>query len=95
MAAEEQAATVTLARAQARSPEELGEQRFVERRPEARAQVTVVIPAYNEERGVAEVVRHVGEVLAGAGIDHEILVVDDGSQDGTAAAARTTTAHVM
>ena len=61
----------------------------------ARSSVTVVIPAYNEERGVAEVVRHVGEVLSRAGIGHEILVVDDGSQDGTAAAARTTAAQVI
>ena len=66
-----------------------------EDRPEAPAGVTVVIPAYNEERGVAEVVRHVGEVLTRAGITHEVLVVDDGSQDGTAAAARTTSAHVI
>ena len=43
-----------------------------ESRADARAAVTVVIPAYNEERGVAEVVRHVGEVLSGAGIEHEI-----------------------
>jgi glycosyltransferase involved in cell wall biosynthesis len=86
-------ATVTLARAHATGLEPRPE--AGQKRPGARAQVTVVIPAYNEERGVAEVVRHVGEVLAGAGIEYEILVVDDGSQDGTVAAARTTTAHVI
>lgn len=57
--------------------------------------VTVVIPAYNEEQGVAGVVEHVGAVLADAGIPCEILVVDDGSQDGTVAAAQGTQATVI
>jgi glycosyltransferase involved in cell wall biosynthesis len=57
--------------------------------------VTVVIPAYNEERGVAEVVRHLGKVLEDAGVRCEVIVVDDGSSDGTAAAARTTSATVI
>jgi glycosyltransferase involved in cell wall biosynthesis len=57
--------------------------------------VTIVVPAYNEERGVAEVVRHLGQVIEGAGIHCEIIVVDDGSRDGTAAAARTTSARVI
>ena len=99
MAGAQDAATEVTAAAGVQAPvldrEPLAEPGAGERRPGGPARVTVVIPAYNEERGVAEVVRHVGEVLTGAGIEHEILVVDDGSQDGTAAAARTTAAHVI
>jgi len=47
-----------------------------------RPAVTVLIPAYNEERVV---VRTVNSVLASDWPDLEVLVVDDGSQDGTAA----------
>jgi len=57
--------------------------------------VSVVIPAYNEEQGVAGVVQRVAGVLAGCGIECEIIVVDDGSKDGTAAAARRTQATVV
>jgi glycosyltransferase involved in cell wall biosynthesis len=57
--------------------------------------LSVVIPAYNEEHGVAGVVRHIGQVLVAAGIGAEIIVVDDGSKDGTAAAARSTDARVI
>lgn len=49
--------------------------------------ISVVIPAYNEEHGVAGVVRHVGEVLTAAGLVHEIIIVDDGSADDTACKA--------
>ena len=61
----------------------------------ARVAVSVVIPAYNEVRGVAAVVLRVGTVLEEAGIEHEILVVDDGSADGTADAAGGTPARVI
>jgi glycosyltransferase involved in cell wall biosynthesis len=44
----------------------------------------VFIPAWNEEASVAEVIRDVREHLPGA----DLLVVDDGSTDGTAARAR-------
>ena len=95
MTAGEPVATATVARVQARALEPQSEQGSGARRSEARAHATVVIPAYNEENGVAEVVRHVGEILSAAGIEHEILVVDDGSQDGTAEAARATSARVI
>lgn len=49
--------------------------------------LSVVIPAYNEERGLGPVLEQIGAVLAGAAFPWEILVVDDGSTDGTAAAA--------
>lgn len=46
--------------------------------------VTVVIPAYNEEAGIASSVRDVSRVLRDAGAEFELLVVDDGSRDHTA-----------
>ncbi len=49
--------------------------------------VSVVIPAYNEAAHVAEQVRAVDEVMQQSGWEYEIIVVDDGSRDGTAEAA--------
>jgi len=48
--------------------------------------LTTVIPAFNEEANVPFVVEAVTGVLSGAGIDFEIILVDDGSLDGTFAA---------
>ncbi len=52
---------------------------------------SVVIPAYNEEASVGAVV----EALLAAGTWHEILVIDDGSDDGTAASAQAAGARVI
>jgi glycosyltransferase involved in cell wall biosynthesis len=41
--------------------------------------LTVIIPVYNEVKTIQEIVRRVDAT----GIVHEILIVDDGSQDGT------------
>ena len=53
--------------------------------------LSVIIPAYNEEHGIAEIIHRVlsvGPDLKKAGIDElELLVVDDGSRDGTAEVA--------
>ncbi|MBC7235687.1 MAG: glycosyltransferase family 2 protein [Chloroflexi bacterium] len=46
-------------------------------------QVSVIIPAYNEEAAIVQVVRGVIDVMQPLGIPYEILVVDDGSTDGT------------
>ncbi len=55
--------------------------------------ITVVIPAKNEEKTVVETISQVRGALEG--VEHEIIVVDDGSQDATAECARTATARVI
>lgn len=57
--------------------------------------VTVVVPAYNEETAVAGEVASIRDILEAHGINHEIIVVDDGSEDRTAAEAATTCARVV
>jgi dolichol-phosphate mannosyltransferase len=47
--------------------------------------LSVVMPAQNEEGSVGKTVEGVAAVLDREGIDYEIVVVDDGSQDSTAA----------
>ncbi len=49
--------------------------------------VSVVVPAFNEQDSVGEVLAQVGRALAAAGMEHELIVVDDGSTDRTATAA--------
>ena len=47
--------------------------------------ISIVIPAYNEEDGIAEVYRRIVQSAATWTHDFEILVVDDGSRDRTLA----------
>ena len=47
--------------------------------------LSVVIPAQNEEGSIAQTVDGIVAVLEREGIDYEVLVVDDGSSDSTAA----------
>lgn len=46
-------------------------------------QLSVVIPAFNEERGIVPVLRELAGILRTTGLSFEIIVVDDGSTDGT------------
>src|SRR3954469_24913219 len=48
-----------------------------------RMKLSVVIPAHNEVGSIAATVESVDSVLSEAAIDHEIVVVDDSSRDGT------------
>jgi dolichol-phosphate mannosyltransferase len=46
--------------------------------------LSVVIPVHNEASAVPATIDAIDEVLTEAAIDHEIVVVDDASRDGTA-----------
>jgi glycosyltransferase involved in cell wall biosynthesis len=57
--------------------------------------VSIVIPAFNEEAGVGPVVEDLRRTFQDAGIQAEVIVVDDGSRDNTAAAACAAGARVV
>jgi glycosyltransferase involved in cell wall biosynthesis len=57
--------------------------------------VSIVIPAYNEEGGVGPQIEIIRRVLLSSGITHEIIVVDDGSDDRTATIALKAGARVL
>lgn len=56
--------------------------------------LSVIIPAYNEEKRIAKTLRSVDEYLSKQSYDYEILVMNDGSRDGTAAAVKSMSAQV-
>jgi glycosyltransferase involved in cell wall biosynthesis len=49
----------------------------------ASVDLSVVVPCYNEEESLPELVRVVTEVLPGVAESWEVILVDDGSRDGT------------
>lgn len=58
--------------------------------------ISVVIPALNEEGAIAATIQEVRTVLSGMGHDSaEIIIVDDGSSDQTAAIAKANGATVI
>jgi dolichol-phosphate mannosyltransferase len=48
--------------------------------------LSLVIPAYNEAAGIGRAIAEADAALAGLAASYELLVVDDGSRDGTAQA---------
>lgn len=59
--------------------------------PETRApepEISVVLPVYNEEAGLHEVHRRLTEVLEAHGQSYELILVNDGSRDGSWARIR-------
>lgn len=44
---------------------------------------SIVLPAYNEEEAIGGVIDEVKETMAEAGIEYELVVIDDGSTDRT------------
>jgi len=57
--------------------------------------VSVLIAAFNEAQSVGRTVTSVRTALTTASIEHEIIVIDDGSADGTAAEAESAGAIVL
>ncbi len=53
-----------------------------------RLRLSLVLPAYNEQAGLRQAIAEADDALARLGGDYEILVIDDGSHDDTAAVAR-------
>ena len=45
--------------------------------------LSVVLPSYNEEKMIPIAAARLADILGGAGIEYELLFVDDGSRDGT------------
>lgn len=45
--------------------------------------ISIIIPVYNEEEAIEEVLAHLKGVMEKSGLKYEIIVVDDGSKDGT------------
>lgn len=57
--------------------------------------VSVVIPAYGEEAVIAPVVKRIHQTMTALDLRYEVLVINDGSQDATAQAAREAGARVI
>jgi dolichyl-phosphate beta-glucosyltransferase len=56
-------------------------------------EVSIVIPAFNEAERLPGTLDRVEKYLASAGLTAEVIVVDDGSRDGTAEVVRARAAH--
>jgi dolichol-phosphate mannosyltransferase len=52
--------------------------------PEAGPELSVVVPLYNEEANLPELYRRATAALGALGITYELVLVNDGSRDGTA-----------
>ena len=48
-------------------------------------ELTLILPAYNEEAGIAQAIAEADDALRQLDVTYEIVVVDDGSRDQTAA----------
>ncbi len=62
---------------------------------DTQTQISVIIPAYNEETAIISQVESIRRVLNTHTIIHEIVIVDDGSSDRTVELALQTGARVM
>lgn len=57
--------------------------------------LSIIIPAYNEEKSIAAVINEITSVVINLEIDYEILVINDGSNDSTAEEAVLAGARVI
>jgi len=63
--------------------------------PNTPVDVSVVIPTYNEEAALGQVIADVRAALNTTAYGYEIVIVDDCSTDGTAAVAQSLNARVI
>lgn len=68
---------------------------LTEEKAEGKCEVTIVIPAFNEAQGISKVISDVRATMEKTSYTYEILVVDDGSKDGTGAMAEEAGARVI
>ena len=61
----------------------------------APVEISIIMPAFQEERGIPPLLERVGAVMNGLGRPWEVLVIDDGSTDATAERARAAGARVI
>ncbi len=57
--------------------------------------VSIIIPVYNEEGAIASTLALVAETMGRTGLEYEVVVVDDGSTDGTAAVLASTGVRML
>lgn len=57
--------------------------------------VSIIIPAYNEESGICEVIKNLKKVINQTQFAYEIIVIDDGSSDQTYKVAKKEGVHVL
>jgi glycosyltransferase involved in cell wall biosynthesis len=62
---------------------------------EIKKRVALIIPVYNEERVIADVVHALDSIFSKSSYDYRVVVVNDGSRDDTASAARGAGATVI
>ena len=60
---------------------------------EAKRDFAVIVPAYNEVENIPDLVRELRATFDKHGLQGEVILVDDGSRDGTAERARQEAAH--
>ncbi|HTZ41447.1 MAG TPA: glycosyltransferase family 2 protein [Syntrophales bacterium] len=58
-------------------------------------EVSIILPAFQEEQGIPSLLDRISAAMEKLGKSFEILVIDDGSTDGTAARARESGARVI
>lgn len=45
--------------------------------------LSIIVPSYNEEESLPPLLEWIERVVAAEGLDHEVIIVDDGSSDGS------------
>ncbi len=58
-------------------------------------ELSIIIPAYNEEKTISSIITAIKSVVISQGISHEIIVINDGSTDLTEKKARETEVGVI